>query len=114
MTEEYFQGSHVVSEPAFTDETEEVRQEVESTLMNYGVNTSSVAMIVSSLSGDVYVTIQWRVDVAYVGDWMPTEQFSSFIVSLDANVRALPTLAHSNSIWTQDDPLTVINVVGLY
>ncbi len=107
-------GSHVVSEPAFTDETEEVRQAVETTLMNYGVNTSSVAMSVDSIAGDVYATIDWRVDVEYVGDWMPADQTSGFLVSLDANVRGLPGPAHANSIWTEADPLTVVSVVGLY
>ena len=107
-------GSHVVSDPAFTTETEQIRAEVESTLMSYGVNTSSVAMNVNSITGDVYATIDWRVDVQYVGDWMPADQTAGFLVSLDANVRALPGPAHSNSIWTETDPLTVVSVVGLY
>ncbi len=114
LTEEYFMGSHAVSEPAFTTETEQIRVEVEETLMNYGVNTSSVAMHLDTITGDVYATIDWRVDVQFVGDWMPAGQMSSFIVSLDSNVRALPGAAHSNSIWTEADPLTVVSVVGLY
>ena len=107
-------GSHVVSEPAFTDETEQIRQEVEATLMNYGVNTSSVALNLNTISGDVYATIDWRVDVQFVGDWLPASETSNFLVSLDANVRGLPGAAHSNSIWTETDPLTVVSVVGLY
>ena len=107
-------GSHVVSEPAFSAETEEVRQVVESTLMDYGVNTSSVAMNLHTITGDVYATIEWRVDVQFVGNWMPASQVSNFIVSLDANVRGLPGTAHANSIWTETDPLTVLSVVGLY
>ena len=107
-------GSHVVSEPAFSAETEEVRQVVESTLMDYGVNTSSVAMSLDSITGDVYATIDWRIDVEFVGGWVPTDQTAGFLVSLDANVRGLPGPAHANSIWTEAHPLTVVNVVGLY
>lgn len=107
-------GSHVISEPAFTDETEQIRQVVETTLMDYGVNTSSVAMSVDTVTGDVTPIIEWRVDVEYVGDWMLVEQTNPFLVSLDANVRALPGLAHANSIWTVYEPLTVVSRVGLY
>ena len=107
-------GSHVISEPAFTDETEQIRDAVETTLMDYGVNTSSVAMNLHTITGDVYATIEWRVDVQFVGNWMPASQVSNFIVSLDANVRGLPGTAHANSIWTETDPLTVLSVVGLY
>ena len=82
--------------------------------MDYGVNTSSVAMSVNSVTGDVYATIDWRINVEFIGDWMPADQTAGFLVSLDANVRALPGPAHSNSIWTAADPLTVVSVVGLY
>ena len=107
-------GSHVISEPAFTDETAQIRDAVETTLMDYGVNTSSVAMSLNTITGDVYATIEWRVDVQFVGDWMPANQVTNFLVSLDANVRALPNAAHASSIWTETDPLTVVSVVGLY
>ena len=103
-----------MSEPAFTTETEQARQEVETTLMDYGVNTSSVAMSIDTITGDITPTIDWRVDVQFVGDWMPDDQADSFLVSLDQKVRALPSSAHSNSIWTETDPLTVVSVVGLY
>jgi len=107
-------GSHVVSEPAFSTETEQIRQAVEETLMDHGVNTSSVALHLDTLTGDVYATINWRVDVQFVGDWMPASDTSNFVVSLDANVRALPNAAHASSIWTETNPLTVVSVVGLY
>ena len=71
-------------------------------------------MSISSITGDVYATIEWRIDVEFIGDWMPAGQMSNFLVSLDAKVRALPGSAHSNSIWTETEPLTVVSVVGLY
>ena len=107
-------GAHVISEPAFTDETEEIRQVVEATLMDYSVNTSSVAMSIDTITGDTSPTIDWRIDVEFVGDWMAPSALAGFLVSLDANVRALPGPAHSNSLWTETDPLTVVSVVGLY
>ena len=90
------------------------RQAVEETLMDHSVNTSSVAMSVSSITGDLVPTIVWRVDVQFIGDWMAPSAFANFVVSLDANIRGLPGPAHANSIWTAADPLVVLGVVGLY
>lgn len=82
--------------------------------MDHGVNTSSVAMSVNSITGDLVPTIVWRVDVLFIGDWMAPSVFANFVVSLDVNIRGLPGSAHANSIWTSADQLTVLGVVGLY
>jgi len=87
---------------------------VETTLMHYGVNTSSVAMTIESVTGDVLPTLTWRVDVEYVGDWLPAAQNSAFVVDVNTNVRALPRPSHGNSVWQQGAPLKVERVVGLY
>ena len=82
--------------------------------MHYGVNTSSVAMTIESVTGDVLPILTWRVDVEYVGDWIPAAQKSAFVVDVNTNVRALPRAAHGNSVWQQGAPLEVSSVEGLY
>jgi|TARA_B110000977_G_C10892337_1_gene421926 hypothetical protein len=114
LQERYFRNGHVIAEPASSQETEEIRQAVEATLQNYSVNTTSVAMTFNGVSGSAVTDVLWRVDVSYIGDFIPAEQVDSFTASLDANVRAAPLSAHSNSAWSQSEPLTVLHVVGIH
>ncbi len=107
IKEEYFQGSHVTGEPAFTDETADLEASVLATLTTHGLNAQTVAMKVVDVGTGMQQTIHWRVDVAYLGD--PIAIDAMFVVSMGQGIAGLADPVHRNSMWLTDQALTTVS-----
>ena len=108
MTEQYFAGSHEVAEPASTTETEEITSSIGSTLMAHGLNVQSISLIYTGISTGYQQSVEWRVDVTYLGD--PILISPAFVVSMGNGIAALGGV-HANSIWEANQGLVTISRV---
>jgi len=107
VKEEYFQGLHVTGEPAFTTETAELEASVLATLSAHGLNAQTVSMSVTDIGTGMQQTIQWRVEVAYLGD--PIAIDAMFVVSMGQGIASLADPVHLNSFWLPLEGLTTVS-----
>jgi len=107
VKEEYFQGSHVAGEPAFTDETSDLEASVLNTLNTHGLSAQTVSMKVVDVGTGMQQTIHWRVDVTYLGD--PIAIDAMFVVSMGQGISGLADPVHRNSMWLPDQGLTTVS-----
>ena len=103
IDEEYFQSSHIVGEPAFTTETTDIETSIKSTLLLQSLNVQTVAMSVVQIVSGTVQTIEWRVDVTYLGVPITIDFFpiGSHLVNLGG--------VHQNSIWREHQGLTTVS-----
>lgn len=107
VKEEYFQGSHVTGEPAFATETAELEASVLGTLSAHGLNAQTVAMSIADVGTGMQQTIQWRVEVTYLGD--PIAIDAMFVVSMGQHIASLADPVHRNSMWLPFEGLTTVS-----
>jgi hypothetical protein len=106
VTEQYFSGSHVQSEPAVSQETAEITSSIGNTLVTHGLNVKYIAAVSTSIATGYQQTIGWRVDVAFLGE--PILISPAFVVSMGNGIAALGG-AHANSIWEANGGLVTVS-----
>lgn len=94
-------------DPAFATETAELEASVLATLSAHGLNAQSVSMSVEDVGTGMQQTIQWRVDVTYLGD--PIAIDAMFVVSMGQNIASLSDPVHRNSMWLPLEGLTTVS-----
>ena len=104
VVEEYFVGSHVTGEPAATDETADLEASIKATLIAHGLSAQTVSLSVAGVTTGMQQTIEWRVDVVYLGDAISID--SAFVVSMGQDIATLSNPVHLNSMWVPHEDLT--------
>ncbi len=106
VDEEYYQSSHVTGEPASSAETAELEASVKSTLVMLGLNAQTVSMRVQSIETGMVQTVNWRVDVTYLGNPITINSLS--VVIMANNIVGLGGV-HANSLWKEHTGLTKVS-----
>jgi hypothetical protein len=110
VTEQYFSGSHVEAEPDVSTETAEITSSIGSTLTTHGLNVETISILPTSVATGYQQTVQWRVDVTFVGD--PILISPAFVVAMGNGIAALGG-AHANSIWEANGGLVTVSRVAV-
>lgn len=110
VTEHYFAGSHVEAEPDASTETAEITSSIGSTLMTHGLNVQTISATPTSIGTGYQQTIQWRVDVTFVGD--PILISPAFVVAMGNTIADLGG-PHANSIWENNEGLVTVSRVPI-
>jgi hypothetical protein len=106
VDEEYFQSSHVTDATASSAETAQLEASVKSTLVAQGLNAQTVSMKAMQIVPGMVQTVEWRVDVAYLGD--PIAIDAMFLVIMGSSIFGLGGV-HANSLWKEHTGLTTIS-----
>lgn len=106
VSELYFSGSHVASEPQASTETADITSSIGSTLMDHGLNVQSIALTIVEFATGYQQTIRWRVDLTYLG--APIIISPAFIASMQAGIAALGG-PHTDSLWQYGDALMTVS-----
>ena len=67
----------------------------------------TVSLSVVGVTTGFQQTIEWRVDVVYLGD--PIGIDSAFVVSMGQDIATLVNPVHLNSMWVPHEDLTTIS-----
>lgn len=110
VTEHYFAGSHVEAEPDASTETAEITSSIGSTLMTHGLNVQTISATPTSIGTGYQQTIQWRVDVTFVGE--PILISPAFVVAMGNAIADLGG-PHANSIWENKEELVTVSRVPI-
>lgn len=106
LDEEYYQSSHVTGEPAASAETAEIATSIKSTLIALGLNAQTVSMSVQGIETGMVQTVNWRVEVTYLGDPITINALS--VVVMANNIVGLGGV-HANSLWKEHTGLTKVS-----
>jgi len=66
-----------------------------------------VSLSVTGVTTGFQQTIEWRVDVVYLGDTISID--SAFVVSMGQDIATLSNPVHLNSMWVPHEDLTTIS-----
>lgn len=89
-------------------ETAQVASSIKQTLVEHGLNVQTITIVPTSVATAPYTEVQWRVDVAFVGE--PIVISHSFVVAMGIGVAALGGV-HGNSLWQLSKGLVVVSRV---
>lgn len=99
---------HVEDGQSASTETDEITSSIRNTLVEHGLNVQTIAIESTDISAEHPHVVQWRVDVAFLGE--PILISPAFVVAMGNDISALGGV-HANSIWQENEDLVIVSRV---